>query len=62
MLTVEEIADLIAEKEGGGQKEGRESLKRVRTQRRCGCCGETGYNACTCAVEIVDATDSNESE
>jgi hypothetical protein len=30
-LTVGEIADLIAEKEVGGQKEGGESLKRVRT-------------------------------
>jgi hypothetical protein len=30
-LMVGEIADLIAEKEGGGQKEGGESLKRVRT-------------------------------
>jgi hypothetical protein len=31
MLTVEEIANLIAKKEGSGQKEGRESSKRVRT-------------------------------
>jgi type II secretory ATPase GspE/PulE/Tfp pilus assembly ATPase PilB-like protein len=53
---------LIAEKEGGGQKEGGESLKRVRTQRRCGRCRETGYNARTCAVEIVDASNSDESE
>jgi hypothetical protein len=30
-LTVGEIADLIAEKEGGGQKEGGESSKRVCT-------------------------------
>jgi nicotinamide mononucleotide (NMN) deamidase PncC len=30
-LTVGEIANLIAEKEGSGQKEGGESLKRVRT-------------------------------
>jgi hypothetical protein len=30
-LTVGEIANLIAKKEGGRQKEGRESLKRVRT-------------------------------
>jgi hypothetical protein len=61
-LTVGEIADLIAEKEGGGQKEGGESSKRVRTQRRCGRCGETGHNARTCAVEIVDPSDSGESE
>jgi hypothetical protein len=61
-LTVGEIADLIAEKEGGGQKEGGESLKRVRTQRRCRRCGETGHNARTCAVGIVDPSDSDESE
>jgi hypothetical protein len=53
---------LIAEKEGGRQKEGGESSKRVRTQRRCGRCGETGHNARTCAVEIVDASNSDESE
>jgi hypothetical protein len=61
-LTVGEVADLIAEKDSGGQVEGRESSKRVRTQRRCGRCGETGHNARTCAVEIVDASDSDKSE
>jgi hypothetical protein len=61
-LTVGEIADLMAEKEVGGQKEGGESSKRVRTQRRCGRCGETGHNARTCAVEIVDPSDSGDSE
>jgi hypothetical protein len=61
-LTVREIANLIAEKEGSRQKESRESLKRVRTQRRCRRCRETGHNAHTCAVEIVDASDSDASE
>jgi hypothetical protein len=61
-LTVREIADLIAKKEGGGQKEGRESSKRVRTQRRCRRCRETGHNTHTCTVEIVDASNSNKSE
>jgi hypothetical protein len=61
-LTVREIADLIAEKEVGGQKEGGESSKRVRTQRRCGRCRETGHNARTCAVEIVDPSDSGNSK
>jgi hypothetical protein len=61
-LTVEEIANLIAEKEGGRQKESGESLKRVRTQRRYRRCRETGHNARTCAVEIVDPSDSGESE
>ena len=61
-LTVGEIADLIAEKDGGGPKEGGESSKRVRAQRRCGRCGGTGHNARTCAVEIVDLADSEESK
>jgi type II secretory ATPase GspE/PulE/Tfp pilus assembly ATPase PilB-like protein len=61
-LTVGEIADLIAEKDGGGQEEGGEPAKKVRGQRRCRRCGETGYNARTCAVEIVDVSDSDESE
>jgi hypothetical protein len=61
-LTVGEIADLMAEKEVGGQKEGGESLKRVRTQRRYRRCRETGHNARTCAVEIVDLSDSGDSE
>ena len=61
-LTVGEVANLIAEREGGGQKEGREGVKRVCTQRRCGRCRETGHNARTCKVEIVDASDSDASK
>jgi hypothetical protein len=61
-LTVGEIADLIAEKEGGRQEDSGEPVKKVRGQRRCGRCGETGHNARTCAVEIVDASDSDESK
>jgi hypothetical protein len=61
-LTVREIADLMAKKEVGRQKEGGESSKRVRTQRRYRRCRETGYNARTCAVEIVDLSNSGDSE
>jgi hypothetical protein len=53
---------LIAEKDGGGQVEGGEPAKKVCTQRRCGRCRETGHNARTCAVEIVDPSDSDKSE
>ena len=56
------FASTIAEREGGGQEGGREPVKRVRTQRHCGRCGETGHNARTCAVEIEDPSDSYESE
>jgi NADH pyrophosphatase NudC (nudix superfamily) len=61
-LTVREVADLIAKKESGRQEEGREPVKRVRTQRHCGRCGETGHNARTCAVKIVDPSNSDKSE
>jgi hypothetical protein len=61
-LTVKEIANLIAKKEGSRQKEGRESLKRVHTQRRCRRYRETSHNACTCTVEIIDASNSNKSK
>jgi hypothetical protein len=44
------------------QEDSREPVKKVRGQRRCRRCGETSYNARTCAVEIVDASDSNESK
>jgi ribosomal protein L37E len=61
-LTVGEIANLIAEKDSSGQEEGREPAKKVHGQRRCRRCRETSYNTYTCAVEIIDASDSNESE
>jgi hypothetical protein len=61
-LTVGEIAELMAKKEGGGQEEDREPVKRVRAQRCCGHCSKTGHNARTCAVVIVDPSDSDESE
>ena len=61
-LTVSEVADLIAEKEGGGRGEGETPAKRVRVGRRCGRCGETGHNSRTCKVEIEDADDSEASK
>ena len=61
-LTVGEVADLIAKKEGGKQEESREPVRRVRTQRRCGRYSETGYNARTCAVKIVDLSNSDKSK
>ena len=61
-LTVGEVADLIAEKEGGGRSEGETPAKRVRVGRRCGRCSEIGHNSRTCKVEIEDADDSEASE
>jgi hypothetical protein len=61
-LTVGEVSDLIAEKEGGSREEGESPAKRVRAQRCCGRCGEVGHNSRTCKVEIDDVDDSEESE
>ena len=61
-LTVGEVSDLIAEKEGGGGREdGETPAKRVRAERRCGRCSEVGHNSRTCKVEIEDAEDSDAS-
>jgi hypothetical protein len=61
-LTVGEIVDLIAPKEAGGQKEGEKATKRARAQRHCGRYGNTGHNARSCQVNIVDAEDSEDLE
>jgi hypothetical protein len=60
-LTVGEVSDLIAEKEGGSRGDGETPAKRVRAERRCGRCSETGHNSRTCKVEIEDADDSDNS-
>jgi hypothetical protein len=61
-LIVGEIADLIAEKDSSRQVEGGEPAKKVHTQRRCRRCRETSHNTRTCAVEIVDLSNSNKSK
>jgi hypothetical protein len=61
-LTVSEVSDLIAEREGGSCKDSETPAKRVRAERRCGYCSEVGHNTRTCKVEIEDADNSEESE
>jgi hypothetical protein len=61
-LTVSEVSDLIAEKEGGSRKEGEMPAKRVRVERRCGRYSEIGHNSRTCKVEIEDVDNSDASE
>jgi hypothetical protein len=61
-LTVGEVSDLIAEREGGRREEGEEPAKRVRAVRRCGRCSKIGHNSRTCKVEIEDANDSDASK
>jgi hypothetical protein len=60
-LTVGEVSDLIAEKEGGSREDGEMPAKRVRAERRCGRCSEVGHNSRTCKVEIEDVDDSDAS-
>jgi hypothetical protein len=61
-LTVSEVTDLIAEREGGSREEGKTPAKMVRVERHCGRCSETGHNSRTCKVEIEDVEDSDASE
>ena len=61
-LIVSKVANLIAEKEGGGCSEGKTPAKRVRVRRRCGRCSEIGHNSCTCKVELEDVDASNASK
>jgi hypothetical protein len=61
-LTVGEVSDLIAKKEGGRRKDGETPAKRVRAERRCGRCSEVGHNSRTCRVEIVDVDNSDASK
>ena len=61
-LTVGEVSNLIAAREGGSREEGETPAKRVRAERRCGRCSEIGHNSRTCKVEIEDVDNSDESE
>jgi hypothetical protein len=61
-LTVGEVSDLIAEREGSSREDSETPAKRVRAKRHCGRCGEPGHNSRTCKVEIEDVDNSDESE
>jgi hypothetical protein len=61
-LTVSKVSNLIAKIDGGRCKDGETPAKRVRAERRCGRCSETGHNSRTCKAEIEDVDDSGASE
>jgi hypothetical protein len=61
-LTVSEVLDLIAKREGSSCKDSETPAKRVRAKRHCGRCSEPRHNSCTCKVEIEDVDNSNKSE
>jgi hypothetical protein len=60
-LIVSKVSDLIAKKEGSSYKDSKTPAKRVRAERRCGCCSKIRHNSCTYKVEIEDADDSDNS-
>jgi hypothetical protein len=61
-LTVGEVSDLIAAKEGSSREDSETPAKRVRAERRCGRCSEIGHNSRTCKVETEDIEDSDASK
>ena len=61
-LTVGDVQDLIAKKDGGGKEAAKQPAKRVRKERHCRRCGKTGHNARTWAAEIVESEESDASE
>ncbi|KAJ8107447.1 hypothetical protein OPT61_g8861 [Boeremia exigua] len=60
-LTVGEMRELLAEREGSSHGDRESASKKVRKERQCGRCKGTGHNARTCAVEISSASDSSDS-
>ena len=60
-LTAGEIQEVLAEQAGRSRGDGESASKRVRGERRCGRCKQTGHNARTCVVEIDSASDSSDS-
>lgn len=60
--TVSQVANQIAEAEGGSCDKGATPAKRVRSERRCGRCSQIGHNSRTCQVELEDTEESDASE
>ena len=61
-LTVGEVTNLIAKKEGSRCEDSETPVKRVRVERHCSCCSETRHNSRTCKVEIEDIDSSDASK
>ena len=60
-LTVGEVQEVLAKQAGSSRGDGESALKRVRGERRCGRCKQTGHNARTCVVKIDSASNSSDS-
>ena len=60
-LNIGEVQEVLAEQAGSSRGDGESASKRVRGERRCGRCKQTGHNARTCVVKIDSASDSSDS-
>ncbi|EDU44804.1 hypothetical protein PtrM4_055810 [Pyrenophora tritici-repentis] len=58
-LTVGDVQEVLAEQASSSRGDGESASKRVRGERRCGRCKQTGHNAHTCAIKVDNASDSD---
>ena len=49
---MDDVQELMSEKDGGGEEAAEQLAKRVRAQRHCRRCGKTGHNTRTCTKEL----------
>ena len=61
-LTVEEVQDLIAKREGRERNASEGPARKVRSARHCRRCGKKEHNSRTCKVEIDNAENSDKSK
>ena len=61
-LTIGEVQEVLAKQAGSSRGDGESASKRVRGERRCGRCKETGHNVRTYTVEINSASNSDRSK
>jgi hypothetical protein len=61
-LTVSKVSNLITKIDGSRRKDSETPAKRVRAERRCGCCSEVRHKSRTCKVEIEEVDNSNASK
>ena len=61
-LTVGDVQDLIAKKDGGSKEIAKQPAKRVRKERHSRRCSKTRHNTRTCTAVIVDLEESDASK
>ncbi|EMD59974.1 hypothetical protein COCSADRAFT_100458, partial [Bipolaris sorokiniana ND90Pr] len=61
-LTISKVQEVLAKQAGSSRSNRESALKRVRGERQCRRCKETGHNARTCKVEIDSTSNSDRSK